>query len=156
MPSGLRVRALLSPGGAAEVRERAQGVRREQRDQAAERAASAPARGRRELAGLRGRGARQGPGLRLRRRHFRSPAPGPPPPEGAGRGARRAPPLRLRRCRDPHRAARQRRAKALRGNAEPRPARRRQHVQRPEARWHRAAAAASWLLLHAEQQRCYE
>ena len=175
VPAGVRVRALLPAGGAAEVRQRAQGVRRQQRDQAAQRAAAAPAGGRRELARLRGRGARQGPRLRLRRRHLRAPAPGPPPAEGAGRRARRAPPLRLRRRRrrHPHRAPRQRerqrRAQALHGNDdEPRAVRcssshcacHRRHVrQQPEARglgWRSSGAttatASGRLLLHAEPQ----
>ncbi|CAI0455060.1 unnamed protein product [Linum tenue] len=95
VPAGLHLRALLSAGRAAEVRERAQDLRGQQREQAAQRGSPAPAGGRRQLAGVRGRGPAQGPRLRLRGGHLRAAAPGHPPPEGARRHQRPPHPLRL-------------------------------------------------------------
>ncbi|KAG9449782.1 hypothetical protein H6P81_009747 [Aristolochia fimbriata] len=88
--AGMHLRAVLPAGGAAEVRERAQDLRCEQCDEATERAAAAPEGGRGELAGVRGGGEDEGPRLRLRRRHLRPTAPGPPTPEGARRRQRRS------------------------------------------------------------------
>ena len=82
VPAGLRVRTLLPTGQPAEVRARAPCLRRQQRDQAAERAPPFPARGRRELARLRGRHAPPRPRLRLRRRHLHPPAQPTPAPAG--------------------------------------------------------------------------
>jgi hypothetical protein len=72
--AGVRVRAVFPTGPAAEVRERAQGLRRQQRGKAAQRAERDAARGRRELARLRGRGAPAGSRLWLRGPHLNSPA----------------------------------------------------------------------------------
>lgn len=80
--AGVCVRAVFPAGSAAEVRQRAQGVRGEQRDEAAERAAAAPAGGRRELASVRGGHAAARPRLRLRRRHLAPPAPATPAADG--------------------------------------------------------------------------
>uniref|UniRef100_A0A804QXB9 Uncharacterized protein n=1 Tax=Zea mays TaxID=4577 RepID=A0A804QXB9_MAIZE len=74
VPAGLRVRALLPTGQPAEVRARAPRLRREQRDQADERNPPVAARGRHELARLRGRHANSRPRLRLRGRHLHPPA----------------------------------------------------------------------------------
>ena len=72
--AGVRVCAVFPTGPAAEVCERAQGLRRQQRGQAAQRAQRVAARERRDLARLRGRGAPAGPSLRLRGPHLLSPA----------------------------------------------------------------------------------
>ena len=104
--AGVHLRALLSAGGAAEVRQRAQDLRRQQRLQAAQRPPPPPARRRRQLARLRGRGARPRPRLRLHWRHHLPPEVGRPPPEGA----------RCRQCR-PHQVRLQRRVVAAGGPA---------------------------------------
>lgn len=82
MPAGVRVRALFPAGPAAEVRQRSQGVRRQQRHEAPQRAAAAPEGRRRQLPRLRGGHAAARPRLRLRRRHLPPPAPAPPAADG--------------------------------------------------------------------------
>ncbi|KAI3437283.1 uncharacterized protein J3R85_005531 [Psidium guajava] len=111
VPARVRVRALLPAGPAAEIRQRPQGVRGEQRDQAAQRAPPPPARGRGQLSRLRGRHAPAGPGLRLRRGHLPPPAPAPPAPDGPHLRQVRAlqvPEPRHRRRPRPHRCRRRR------------------------------------------------
>lgn len=83
VPAGVRVRAVLPAGPAPEIRQRPQGLRRQQRHQAPQRAPAPPARGRRQLPRLRGRHAAARPRLRLRRRHLPPPTPAPPTPNGS-------------------------------------------------------------------------
>lgn len=97
MHAGLHLRPLLPARGAAEIHKRSQGVWREQRHEATQRAPPPPARGRRQLLGLRGRGEGEGSGLRMRRRHLRAPETGPEAPEGARDRPCGPAPVRMRR-----------------------------------------------------------
>lgn len=97
MLARVHIRAVLPAGGATEVRERAQDLRREQRDEAPKRAPPPPEGGRRELPRLRSGGAGEGPRVRLRGRHLLPAEAGGATAEGTGRGQRRPHPLRLQR-----------------------------------------------------------
>lgn len=79
----LHLRALLPSRGASKIRPRAQNLRCQQRDQAAQRAPPSPERRRRQLARLRSRGAREGPSVWLRRSHLFPSETGPEAAEGA-------------------------------------------------------------------------
>ncbi|CAI0553783.1 unnamed protein product [Linum tenue] len=85
MHAGVHLRPALPARPAAEIRQHPQGVRRQQRGQAAERAPGHAPRGGRQLPGLRGRRPAQGPGLRLPGPDLHPPAP----PETAPHGSRR-------------------------------------------------------------------
>ncbi|KAK6144924.1 hypothetical protein DH2020_021744 [Rehmannia glutinosa] len=83
MPAGVRIRAVLPARPAPEIRQRPQGLRRQQRHQAPQRAPTPPAGRRRQFPRLRGGHAAARPRLRLRRRHLSPPAPAPPAPDGS-------------------------------------------------------------------------
>ncbi|CAI0554139.1 unnamed protein product [Linum tenue] len=95
MHAGVHLRPALPARPAAEIRQHPQGVRRQQRGQAAERAPGHAPRGGRQLPGLRGRRPAQGPGLRLPGPDLHPPAPPETAPHGSRRreaGARQFPP----------------------------------------------------------------
>lgn len=85
MHARLHLLPLLPTGRAAKVRQRPQDLRCQQRRQASQRAPPPPEGRCRPIPRLRGGGAREGPGLRLRRGHLLSPETSRAPPEGARR-----------------------------------------------------------------------
>ena len=95
MHAWLRLRAVLSAGRAREIREYPQDLRRQQRQQAAQRSAPLPKRRRRELPRIRSPSQGQRSRLRLRRRHLLPPSAGRVAAERARRRQRRSDPLRL-------------------------------------------------------------
>lgn len=78
----MRIRTLLPSRPASEIRQRPQGVRRQQRGQNPQRTQRRPARGRRQFAGLRGRRPAPRPRLRLRGPDIHPPAPPEASPDG--------------------------------------------------------------------------
>ncbi|CAI0554140.1 unnamed protein product [Linum tenue] len=104
MHAGVHLRPALPARPAAEIRQHPQGVRRQQRGQAAERAPGHAPRGGRQLPGLRGRRPAQGPGLRLPGPDLHPPAPPETAPHGSRRreaGARQVPYEAEARLNDP-------------------------------------------------------